>query len=255
MSFQDPIESNGALILESLHSPNYVAGVSGWTINKDGSSEFSNIIARGSWIVSHFTGVGTAYIQCNINLTLGGPVLQFHTDTGNDFYIFSVGAAPSILVITPNSLSAPSNFSVFSNGNFSFNSIISGTAIVYDQTSGFLYYSPNANLGTIPGWQDAVLQNGWVNIGLGFANAGFRVMPDGTVQLRGTVGSGTSTDNTVLFTLPANMRPGHALEIPVKAAPIAGMAWLQVHTDGNVLVENMSGATNISLDGCRFAII
>jgi len=38
----------GALVRQSIHSPDYVPGVSGWTINRDGSSEFNNGVFRGS---------------------------------------------------------------------------------------------------------------------------------------------------------------------------------------------------------------
>lgn len=38
----------GTLIRQWLRSPNYVAGVSGWTINRDGSAEFNNVTIRGN---------------------------------------------------------------------------------------------------------------------------------------------------------------------------------------------------------------
>lgn len=46
---------NGSLVLPSVFSPNYVPGVSGWSIKKDGSSEFSNVTVRGTF-------AGTDYI-------------------------------------------------------------------------------------------------------------------------------------------------------------------------------------------------
>ncbi len=52
MAFANPIAGGqGALIREQLRSPNYVAGISGWNIAKDGSAEFNDIVARGEiWV-------------------------------------------------------------------------------------------------------------------------------------------------------------------------------------------------------------
>ena len=43
--------SNGALIRERIKSPDFVTGVSGWSINKDGSAEFNNAVFRGDIVV------------------------------------------------------------------------------------------------------------------------------------------------------------------------------------------------------------
>jgi hypothetical protein len=42
----------GTLIRKMIRSPNYVTGVSGWTINKDGSAEFNNVVIRGGQVIS-----------------------------------------------------------------------------------------------------------------------------------------------------------------------------------------------------------
>lgn len=44
----DVIGGAAALIRNAIRSPNYVAGTSGWTINKDGSAEFNNLTVRGT---------------------------------------------------------------------------------------------------------------------------------------------------------------------------------------------------------------
>lgn len=48
----------GALIRKFIRSPNYVSGESGWTINQDGSAEFSNIDVRGTVQLPLVTGPG-----------------------------------------------------------------------------------------------------------------------------------------------------------------------------------------------------
>ena len=48
--FANPIVGGGgALVYPSIHSPNFVTQVSGWTIKKDGSAEFNNLSIRGTF--------------------------------------------------------------------------------------------------------------------------------------------------------------------------------------------------------------
>lgn len=47
MSFQNPVVGGTTLIRESIHSPDYEPGVKGWTINRDGTAEFSDVTVRG----------------------------------------------------------------------------------------------------------------------------------------------------------------------------------------------------------------
>lgn len=50
MPFDDPILGGNVLIRDAIRSPNYVSGMSGWSINADGSAEFTNvqIVVTGS---------------------------------------------------------------------------------------------------------------------------------------------------------------------------------------------------------------
>lgn len=49
MTFKNSILGGaGKLIRQYIRSPNYVPNVSGWTINQDGSAEFTNLTARGN---------------------------------------------------------------------------------------------------------------------------------------------------------------------------------------------------------------
>jgi hypothetical protein len=51
--FSNPIiGGGGSLVYPSIHSPNFVKGSAGWTINKDGSAEFNNLTIRNGTIVS-----------------------------------------------------------------------------------------------------------------------------------------------------------------------------------------------------------
>lgn len=46
--FQNPpVGNQGTLVRPAIKSPNYVTGSNGWSINRDGSAEFNNVIVRG----------------------------------------------------------------------------------------------------------------------------------------------------------------------------------------------------------------
>lgn len=54
MAFSNPIVggSGGELVRASIKSPDYVPGVSGWTINRDGSAEFRNVTVQGTIVLT-----------------------------------------------------------------------------------------------------------------------------------------------------------------------------------------------------------
>lgn len=57
--FSNPlVGGGGSLVYPSIHSPNFVTGIAGWTINKDGSAELNNVTVRGTIIAGHFIGSG-----------------------------------------------------------------------------------------------------------------------------------------------------------------------------------------------------
>lgn len=56
MQFGNPIAagSEGRLVRASIRSPDYTPGVSGWTINRDGTAEFNNVTVRGTLESSNY---------------------------------------------------------------------------------------------------------------------------------------------------------------------------------------------------------
>lgn len=55
MAFTNPITGGqGALVRPAIKSPGFVTGVSGWTINRDGSAEFNNLTIRGTFKGTNF---------------------------------------------------------------------------------------------------------------------------------------------------------------------------------------------------------
>lgn len=52
--FRNSILAGVTLIRSAIRSPNFVTGVSGWTINQDGSAEFNNLTIRGTFNGNNF---------------------------------------------------------------------------------------------------------------------------------------------------------------------------------------------------------
>lgn len=91
MPFGDPLVAGNILIREAIRSPDYVPGTSGWTINEDGTAEFTNVqvtvtgTAAGLQIVRSSDGVLVGSI--NEDGVISGSAL---TLANNDFSIAGV---------------------------------------------------------------------------------------------------------------------------------------------------------------------
>lgn len=71
MPFTNPLVAGTTLVRSAINSPNYVPGVSGWAIFKDGSAEFNNVTVRGAVDIKGSDGsevVITASLGGRINL-------------------------------------------------------------------------------------------------------------------------------------------------------------------------------------------
>ena len=138
MRFQDPIVGGSTLIRPAIQSPDYVAGVSGWAIKRDGPAEFYSVTMRGSWIVTDGTNtltgavstvpsspIGSATPLPNISLDLASPY------TPGYLYAFGQGAGQTSAVI----IASPDDTSV-SLSNMSF-------MVAQDAAAGYGYTYAN----------------------------------------------------------------------------------------------------------------
>ena len=78
--WDDPIAAaDGSLVYPQIKSPNYVAGVSGWSIARDGSAEFNDVQVRGSLRITG--SVNNSYLLAYSDSGL--PAIEFQPgDTG-----------------------------------------------------------------------------------------------------------------------------------------------------------------------------
>lgn len=94
---EDPIAAgDGTLIFPAIKSPNYVAGVSGWYIGRDGSIEANNITARGTLNV---VGADNSFIKTEF---VGGyPRIAFKPpNTGFTNFDFDMLTSPPYVLGT-----------------------------------------------------------------------------------------------------------------------------------------------------------
>ena len=214
--FEDPIVGGGGdLIRESIHSPDYAAGTTGWSINRDGTAEFNDLDVR------------TAIVTDDLHVQQDLFVDQNATVVGD----FQAAAGVEL-------------------GSATDTTQIDGPMTCLDDIT-----LPNTGQRITRGAITApTLLNSWTNFGGGFQNAGYIEYPDHTAGLIGTITGGTKTTGTVLFTLPAALRPAahHVFLVPSTGTNYAQVA---VQSGGNVVIQSpTAGATWLGLDACRWPI-
>jgi hypothetical protein len=104
MGFDNDPTAGTSLVLGSIHSPNYAQGAAGWTINRDGSAEFQNVLVRGTITASNIIGstitggtiVGGDFQSANFSNTLhtgfdlnANPTADAAGTPGNTIQIYS----------------------------------------------------------------------------------------------------------------------------------------------------------------------
>jgi hypothetical protein len=100
-------------------------------------------------------------------------------------------------------------------------------------------------------WLSPTLLNSWVNYGAPFETAGYRKTPTGEVQLRGMIKNGTTTNGTVLFTLPAGYRPANTRAFPSVQGGNASCR-IDVSAAGDVTIQTVTNANLLVLEAVRF---
>lgn len=99
IEFNDPVVGGTALVRAAIHSPDYVAGSTGWTINRDGTAEFNSITVRGT-----LTVIGPSGAEIIIQPSITNPEIRFYSpDHSNSAFINLVPAASNLADLGINS--------------------------------------------------------------------------------------------------------------------------------------------------------
>jgi hypothetical protein len=73
----------GKLVIPQIQSPNFVTGVSGWIIRKDGSAEFNSIVIRGSTLLGSVELQYSSGTPALNTLIYSNSVTEFQDTAGN----------------------------------------------------------------------------------------------------------------------------------------------------------------------------
>jgi hypothetical protein len=124
--------------------------------------------------------------------------------------------------------------------------VAKGGSVTSDYLSVPIMYYP-AGVGS---WTNLTLQNGWVWYTGIYSTPQYTKAPDGLVSLKGLIKSGTTTNGTVLASLPAGYRPArrHIL------TSVSNGAWarIDITATGAVNIQYGGSSVWISLDGLHF---
>jgi hypothetical protein len=255
-----------------LASENFVSETSGWKISADGTVEFNDGTFRGDLRVGTTTnfafvepiggsspgarmGVEDAdgnYMIISTSTVSSAALNWYEPISGQNFGISSNSDGMSIGNRTPFAFGA--SFGTRNGNGVFFNGGATGRDILIDSDTGYVMVG-NAQPWSEETWINATLQNGWTNVGAGFANVSHRLMPDGTVLLRGAANAGTLADGTVLFTLPSGYRPTTIVVFPVQVIGAPAQSRIRIQTNGVVDIFSMTGGTTLRLDSVRFPVI
>lgn len=94
------------------------------------------------------------------------------------------------------------------------------------------------------------LLNSWVNYGSGYESANYWKDKCGVVHISGFVKSGTTTDGTVIFTLPSGYRPRASEKFIVVSLNL--LCVIDIYTSGNVTIRTGANSGWLSLSGISF---
>lgn len=79
-------DTAGNLLIPGVHSPNFVTGVSGWTINQDGSAEFNNAFIRGILTGNNYIGNTAGFFFYSATPAAGNLIGSITSASGVDTF-------------------------------------------------------------------------------------------------------------------------------------------------------------------------
>lgn len=196
--FGNPVVGGTTLIRPAIRSPNFVTGLTGWSVNVDGSAEFNNVTIRGALTIGgtnlYYSGTpaannlvesvgATAFTDPFGNSVLAGEVTYHFTafgpsgsraiavnDAGITWY-----AAPSGSLGPWTATQSILSFNVVP-GLFFSNATINGILTATAATAA------NPTLITTDIWHPITLDAGWTAGGI---TPSYRLTPQGDLQLKG----------------------------------------------------------------------
>lgn len=287
MPFSNPVVGGTALVRAAIKSPNYVAGSQGWTINRDGSAEFSGVTMRGN-----LTLVGTSGRQLALTVDNSGIPGIHYTDTaaaGKSGDIFAQAQLGTVVLILSSGsvlnlgsqLTQPTlqlgprvaTLGILEPGT---GAIHGGNLALLEQRSAIEYWDPNpvpaAKLNSVElnkdnvlvqkpmivtgeTWHTPVLTAPFINVAAG--NVQYRLLPNGDVELRGgaNYNSAPPVGGFPIFTLPVGYRPTMQDEYAIARQGVYTTGKVVIGTDGVVTYWVNDSVATPQLGGVHFSTL
>lgn len=237
MTFNNSILSGTTLARENIQSEGFVAGSTGWIIERDGDAEFNSIIVRGDVI-----SIGNDY---TVSIVDGEIIISLNSNPTDNVRINSTG-----LEFNDSGGSFTRLHYVEAEG-LGFRDNSSTRGVFYDNDTGFLVVADSAPW-TVEGWKNLTLPTGWSAA----VACQYKLFPDGIVRLRGRADSDVNpiVDGTAIDTLPAGYRPAQELIVPISFSGSNTTGRIRVRTNG---VIDVFGAPNDlpNLDSVSFSTV
>lgn len=249
MQPNNPIVGGTVLRRPAIQSPNYVAGSTGWAIVVDGSAEFNNLTARGTFIVGTVPGTHIVLDPAtgnlvmydssnNIRIVMSPPDIDLApapihglsynlfpakiTTNTNDGTGTAAGVAGYITIISPldDTQAGPQAFVQIqsrSHDGTTTKSVIILSADTAELTGttradgGIVAQDPNS-AGNNETWHAFPYSNSWADAGGTSMGLKYRLTATGTVHIHGTAHS-PNPFNSVLGTLGAAYRPASTIGV------------------------------------------
>jgi hypothetical protein len=123
-------------------------------------------------------------------------------------------------------------------------SMMQAGRIMVEDVGPTIYNPAPPPVNTPTAWVAPALLNGWTQQGGGYTKIGYRKIGD-IVYLRGNVASGGTTGSPV-FILPVEFRPPDPVNefaSETWTGAVRGVAMVRVDSNGNVIIEQPTGAT------------
>ncbi len=250
MTFTDPIlGGESTLIRDAIRSPNYVPGVSGWSINRDGTFELNGGIFRGDVIVTDPDGSMVAILAGD------GGRIRYYPPT-----------EPGVTVLDPGQ--SYSSYSGTAGNGYAFMTIITpevevagnsyqpGSLLLAGELTDGSAFPGMDNPATYAAWNGDFAVSGQLTVGDRLNNS-----TDGMTYRRGQVGvqnvamgaSATTFSQAVVFPIafPVGVTPSVA-GLNIRTSAAAGQLWClratSITNTGFTILGSRTAAAQLSSD-------
>lgn len=260
--FSNSIVGGTTLVRTAINSEGFVAGSTGWKIERDGDAEFNNITVRGSYQsgvsgeritindpthphdIAFYSGHADESAPALLHSTVSGDII------GTQLFSGAFTGNNSTASISVQVEDVPDTSLVELNAKLV--SIFTGNTVLDIRADSGGESTLITSAGT---WRLVSTENlfsgTWVDFGGTSPKAAFRIYPDGDIGLRGVVKSGGAA---TILVLPIGFRPpqGTGWEAPISG----GRGRLIVQSNGNVDISGFpaGSATFTEITG-RFSTL